>query len=44
MQQIETPTRWSLKDLLAEPVEQSLTENFSKMEHYRDVEQRAIPI
>ena len=32
MQQIETPTRWSLKDLLAEPVDQALTENFSKLE------------
>ncbi|HKY54618.1 MAG TPA: M3 family oligoendopeptidase [Anaerolineales bacterium] len=32
MQQIETPTRWSLKDLLAEPVDQTLTENFSKLE------------
>src|SRR5687767_10877118 len=32
MQQIETPTRWSLKDLLAEPADQSLTQNFAKLE------------
>jgi len=32
MEQIEKPTRWSLNDLLAEPVDQALTENFSKLD------------
>jgi oligoendopeptidase F len=29
---MEQPTRWSLKDLLREPIEQSLEETFSKLE------------
>ena len=29
---MEQPTRWSLQDLLAEPVNESLEENFSKLE------------
>ena len=32
MDHVEKPTRWSLKDLLAEPVEQALEETFSKLE------------
>jgi len=32
MEQIEKPTRWSLNDLLAEPVDEALTENFSKLD------------
>jgi len=32
MEQVEKPTRWSLNDLLAEPVDQSLDEIFSKLE------------
>ena len=32
MEQVEKPTRWSLNDLLAEPVAQALEENFSKLE------------
>jgi len=32
MEQVEKPTRWSLNDLLAEPVEQALDETFSKLE------------
>ena len=32
MEQIEKTTRWSLNDLLAEPVDRALTENFSKLE------------
>ena len=32
MAQIEKPTRWSLNDLLAEPVDQALTENFSQLD------------
>jgi oligoendopeptidase F len=32
MEQSEKPTRWSLNDLLPEPVEQSLEEVFSKLE------------
>ena len=32
MERIEIPTRWSLNDLLAEPVDQALTENFSKLD------------
>ena len=32
MDQIEKPARWSLHDLLAEPVEQALAEVFSKLE------------
>lgn len=33
MEQVEKPTRWSLNDLLPEPVEQALEETFSKLEH-----------
>ena len=29
---MEQPTRWSLNDLLREPIEQSLEETFSKLE------------
>ena len=32
MEQVEKPTRWSLNDLLPEPVEQALEETFSKLE------------
>ena len=32
MKQVEKPTRWSLNDLLSEPVDQSLEEIFSKLE------------
>jgi len=32
MEQVEKPTRWSLSDLLAEPIEQSLETMFSKLE------------
>ena len=32
MDQTEKPTRWSLNDLLPEPVEQALEETFSKLE------------
>lgn len=32
MERIESPTRWSLDDLLAEPIDQALTENFSKLD------------
>jgi len=32
MEQVEKPTRWSLNDLLPEPVEQTLEETFSKLE------------
>ena len=32
MEQVEKPTRWSLNDLLPEPVEQALEESFSKLE------------
>ena len=32
MEQIEKPTRWSLKDLLAEPVDQALAETFEKLD------------
>ena len=32
MEQVEKPTRWSLNDLLPEPVEQALDETFSKLE------------
>ncbi len=32
MEQAEKPTRWSLNDLLPEPVEQALEETFSKLE------------
>jgi oligoendopeptidase F len=32
MEQVEKPTRWSLSDLLPEPVEQALGETFSKLE------------
>jgi len=32
MEQVEKPTRWSLNDLLAEPVEQTLEKTFSKLE------------
>ena len=32
MDQIEKPGRWSLHDLLAEPVGQALDETFSKLE------------
>jgi oligoendopeptidase F len=32
MEQVEKPTRWSLNDLLPEPVDQSLNEIFSKLE------------
>src|SRR6185503_19512816 len=32
MEQVEKPTRWSLSDLLAEPIEQSLEIMFSKLE------------
>jgi oligoendopeptidase F len=32
MEQLEKPTRWSLNDLLPEPVVQSLEETFSKLE------------
>ncbi len=32
MGQIEMPTRWSLNDLLAEPIDQALDEGFSKLE------------
>ena len=32
MEQVEKPTRWSLSDLLPEPVEQALEETFSKLE------------
>jgi len=32
MEQVDRPTRWSLSDLLPEPVEQALDETFSKLE------------
>ncbi len=32
MEQVEKPTRWSLNDLLPEPVDQALEETFSKLE------------
>lgn len=32
MEQVDRPTRWSLSDLLPEPVEQALEETFSKLE------------
>ncbi|HLE91841.1 MAG TPA: oligoendopeptidase F, partial [Anaerolineales bacterium] len=32
MEQVEKPTRWSLSDLLPEPVDQALDETFSKLE------------
>ena len=32
MEQVEKPTRWSLNDLLTEPVDQSMEEIFSKLE------------
>lgn len=32
MEQVEKPTRWSLNDLLPEPVEQALDKTFSKLE------------
>jgi oligoendopeptidase F len=32
MEQVKKPTRWSLSDLLPEPVNESLEENFSKLE------------
>ncbi len=32
MEQVEEPTRWSLNDLLPEPVDQSMEEIFSKLE------------
>lgn len=32
MDQVEKPTKWSLNDLLPEPVEQALEETFSKLE------------